>query len=207
MPPAARSGGRDRRQEGGRGVRPPPPPPPVVSTAMGRPRLRRLPAPPQAAQAVVARGPAARPMTAREMVLLHELEKKLLGDDNDGDAEAPGSACGSTVTSSAWGDTMQELNSITAASLPSLPMASTTNNYNNTVPITRHGSATHTRDPSTTRPKRQTAVGARLQRRGNTPAPAATARLAGRGLARWQDWLGADRPGGNGDNAWGRNLC
>ncbi|RCV07786.1 hypothetical protein SETIT_1G273300v2 [Setaria italica] len=114
-----------------------PQPQPPMQQLLRRQMAAAPPAPPQAAQAVVARGPAARPATAREMVLLHELEKKLLGDDDDGDAEAAGSACGSTVTSSAWGDTMQELNSITAASLPSLPMASATNNYNNTVPITR----------------------------------------------------------------------
>ncbi|CAL5055216.1 unnamed protein product [Urochloa decumbens] len=74
-------------------------------------RRQMVPAPPQA---VV----AARPASAREMVLLQELEKQLLGDDDD-DGEA-GSACGSTVTSSAWGDTnmmqMHELNnSITSA--------------------------------------------------------------------------------------------
>jgi hypothetical protein len=71
-------------------------------------------------------------VAARELVLLQELEKHLLGDDDDdgdGEAEATGSACGSTVTSSAWGDTIQELNSLTAAPLTSLP-----NNYSNTVP-------------------------------------------------------------------------
>lgn len=71
-------------------------------------------------------------VAARELVLLQELEKHLLGDDDDGDgceAEATGSACVSTVTSSAWGDTIQELNSLTAAPLTSLP-----NNYSNTVP-------------------------------------------------------------------------
>ncbi|XP_066319203.1 scarecrow-like protein 8 [Miscanthus floridulus] len=80
-------------------------------------------APPQA----VARVPAAGRSAARELVLLQELEKHLLGDDDndDGEAEATGSACGSTVTSSAWGDTIQELNSITAAPLTSLP-----NNHN-----------------------------------------------------------------------------
>lgn len=70
-------------------------------------------------------------VAARELVLLQELEKHLLGDDDDddGEAEATGSACGSTVTSSAWGETIQELNSLTAAPLTSLP-----NNYSNTVP-------------------------------------------------------------------------
>ncbi|KAJ1280507.1 hypothetical protein BS78_04G238100 [Paspalum vaginatum] len=82
-------------------------------------------APPQAAQA--------RRATAREMVLLQELEKQLLGEDDGGVAEeAAGSACGSTVTGSAWGDTIQELSSIAAAPLPSLPaMASATHNNNN----------------------------------------------------------------------------
>lgn len=69
-------------------------------------------------------------VAARELVLLQELEKHLLvDDDDDGEAEATGSACVSTVTSSAWGDTIQELNSLTAAPLASLP-----NNYSNTVP-------------------------------------------------------------------------
>uniref|UniRef100_A0A0A9FCJ7 Uncharacterized protein n=1 Tax=Arundo donax TaxID=35708 RepID=A0A0A9FCJ7_ARUDO len=90
----------------------------------------------QAAQAAC-RGPAARPATAREMVLLHELEKQLLCDDGDDDeAEAAGSACGSTVTNSLWGETMQELNSVTAAPLQSVPQASKMNNYN-TVPMSR----------------------------------------------------------------------
>ncbi|WVZ74180.1 hypothetical protein U9M48_022393 [Paspalum notatum var. saurae] len=93
---------------------------------------------PQAAQA--------RRATAREMVLLQELEKQLLGEDDDGDGgvadEAAGSACGSTVTGSAWGDTIQELNSTAAAPLPSrsLPMMSATHNNNSsgysTVPAT-----------------------------------------------------------------------
>jgi len=70
------------------------------------------------------------------MVLLQELKKQLLGDDDYAEAEAEGSACGSMVTTSAWGNTMQELKSITAASLPSLPMASATSN-NYSVPISR----------------------------------------------------------------------
>ena len=51
-----------------------------------------------------------------QMVLLQELKKQLLGDDDYAEAEAEGSACGSMVTTSAWGNTMQELKSITAAS-------------------------------------------------------------------------------------------
>jgi len=71
-----------------------------------------------------------------QMVLLQELKKQLLCDDDYAEAEAEGGACGSMVTTSAWGNTMQELKSITAASLPSLPMASATSN-NNSVPISR----------------------------------------------------------------------
>jgi hypothetical protein len=113
-----------------------PPSQPPVQQLLRRQMVTAPPAPPRAAQAVVmASGPAARPATAREMVLLQELEKQLLGDDEEG--EATGSACGSTVTSSAWGDTIQELNSTTAPPLPSLPMATATNNYNNnTVAVT-----------------------------------------------------------------------
>ena len=70
------------------------------------------------------------------MVLLQELEKQLLGDDDNAEAEAEGSACGSTVTTSAGGNTMQELNSITAPPLPSLPMARATTNYTS-VPVSR----------------------------------------------------------------------
>ncbi|CAD6340663.1 unnamed protein product [Miscanthus lutarioriparius] len=87
-----------------------------------RPLLQRqMVAAPSAPPQAVARVPAAGRSAARELVLLQELEKHLLGDDDDGEAEAAGSACGSTVTSSAWGDTIQELNSITAAPLTSLP--------------------------------------------------------------------------------------
>ncbi|RLN07969.1 scarecrow-like protein 8 [Panicum miliaceum] len=106
------------------------PPPPPMQQLLQRQVVAAPPAPLQPAQAVSG-GPAARPATAMEMVLLQELEKQLLSDDDDaGEAEAEGSACGSTVTTSAWGSTMQELNSITAAKLPSLPMASATSNYN-----------------------------------------------------------------------------
>ncbi|KAG0534673.1 hypothetical protein BDA96_04G299500 [Sorghum bicolor] len=86
---------------------------------------RQMVAAPSAPPQAVARVPAAGRSAARELVLLQELEKHLLGDDDDGEADATGSACGSTVTSSAWGDTIQELNSITAAPLASLP-----NNHN-----------------------------------------------------------------------------
>ncbi|CAL4884696.1 unnamed protein product [Urochloa decumbens] len=71
--------------------------------------------------------PPAPPM---QMVLLQELEKQLLGDDDD-DGEA-GSACGSTVTSSAcaWGDTstmLHELNnSITVTRSPTNSASSST---------------------------------------------------------------------------------
>ncbi|KAG2653060.1 scarecrow-like protein 8 [Panicum virgatum] len=108
-------------------------PPPV---AMQRQVVAAPPAPLQPAQAVPGGPAAARPAKAREMVLLQELEKQLLGDDDNAEAEAEGSACGSTVTTSAGGNTMQELNSITAAPLPALPMASATSNYNS-VPVSR----------------------------------------------------------------------
>ncbi|TVU28007.1 hypothetical protein EJB05_19513, partial [Eragrostis curvula] len=87
----------------------------------------------QAGQAA-SRGSAARPATAREMVLLQELEKQLLGDDLEEEAEATGSACGSAVTNSGWGETIQKLNSITATPLPPHPKMN--NNYN-TAPMSR----------------------------------------------------------------------
>ncbi|CAO2047963.1 unnamed protein product [Urochloa humidicola] len=102
------------------GSRMPMPPAPSMQQLLQR---QMVPAPPQAA---VARAPAARAATAREMVLLQELEKQLLGDDDD--AEAAGSACGSTVTT----NTMQQpqLNSITSAAT----------NSHITVPVSRSSS-------------------------------------------------------------------
>ncbi|XP_062219916.1 scarecrow-like protein 8 [Phragmites australis] len=83
-----------------------------------------------------ARGPAARPAMARELVLLHELEKQLLGDDDE-EAEEARSTCGSTLTNSLWGETKQELNSVNATPFPSLPQAIATNNNYNSVPMSR----------------------------------------------------------------------
>lgn len=87
---------------------------PPMQQLLQRQRVAASSATPQASQAM-------RRATPRELVLLQELEKQLLGDDDDGVSEAGGSACGSTVTgSSAWvGDTIQqELSSIAAAPLP-----------------------------------------------------------------------------------------
>uniref|UniRef100_A0A0E0K3N2 Uncharacterized protein n=1 Tax=Oryza punctata TaxID=4537 RepID=A0A0E0K3N2_ORYPU len=86
-------------------------------------RMMSVPAPQNQA---VGRAPAARPATATELVLLQELEKQLLGDDDE--ADAAGSVCGSGITSSDWGDTIQRLNSVTAASSPSLALPNTVNN-------------------------------------------------------------------------------
>ncbi|KAM0888355.1 hypothetical protein ACQ4PT_028401 [Festuca glaucescens] len=75
-----------------------------------------------------------------ELSILQELEKQLLGDDDDdeqaAEAEPAMSGTGSTLTSSEWEDTIQRLNSITAAAAApcpptSFPAAATTPNNNN----------------------------------------------------------------------------
>jgi hypothetical protein len=104
-----------------------------LTTAAPAPmQQRQVMAAPSSMQAV-SRIPAAaaRPATAREMVLLHELEKQLLGDDDELVAEAAGSACGSAVTNSGWSETIQELSSIAAT-----PTA-INSNYNAAVMSTR----------------------------------------------------------------------
>nr|BAD28857.1 scarecrow transcriptional regulator-like protein [Oryza sativa Japonica Group] len=50
------------------------------------------------------------------------------GDGEDGGANAAGSGCGSGFMTSDWGDTIQRLNSVTAASSPSLPLLTVVNN-------------------------------------------------------------------------------
>uniref|UniRef100_A0ACD5V5F6 Uncharacterized protein n=1 Tax=Avena sativa TaxID=4498 RepID=A0ACD5V5F6_AVESA len=82
----------------------------------------------------VARTPQA-PSGGSELSILQELEKQLLGDDEE--AEPAMSGTGSTLTSSEWEDTIQKLNSITAAAAaapsppPSFPAVATPNsNYN-----------------------------------------------------------------------------
>ncbi|XP_062222435.1 scarecrow-like protein 8 [Phragmites australis] len=110
------------------------PPPMQVQQLVQR---QMMAAPSAQAVQAVARGAGARPATAKELMLLQELEKQLLCDDDEEEADAAGSACGSTVTNSAWGDTIQELNSITAAPSASLPLASAMNNNYNSVPMSR----------------------------------------------------------------------
>jgi hypothetical protein len=73
------------------------------------------PAPPQAA-------------SSGDMFLLQELEKQLLGDDDEPVAAMSGT--GSAVTNSEWEETIQQLNSITAAPSPALPAATATPNNN-----------------------------------------------------------------------------
>ncbi|KAI5011769.1 hypothetical protein ZWY2020_013906 [Hordeum vulgare] len=64
-----------------------------------------------------------------ELSILQDLEKQLLGDDDE--AEPAMSGTGSTVTSSEWEETIQRLNSITAAPSPPLYAEATPNNKNN----------------------------------------------------------------------------
>lgn len=82
----------------------------------------------------VARTPPPAPSGGSELSILQELEKQLLGDDDEA-AEPAMSGTGSTLTSSEWEDTIQRLNSITAAAAPSPPsfpaVATPNSNYNN----------------------------------------------------------------------------
>ncbi|OEL14168.1 Scarecrow-like protein 8 [Dichanthelium oligosanthes] len=91
--------------------------------------LSRAPPPPQ-------------PAASSELFILQELEKQLLDDDDD-EPVAAMSGTGSAVTNSEWEETIQQLNSITAApSPPGLPAAAATPNNNN------NGNAGMTRSPS-----------------------------------------------------------
>ncbi|KAF8651685.1 hypothetical protein HU200_063198 [Digitaria exilis] len=72
--------------------------------------LSRAPLPPQA------------PAASSERFILQELEKQLLDDDEE-EPVAAMSGTGSAVTNSEWEETIQQLNSITAAPSPGLPAA------------------------------------------------------------------------------------
>lgn len=74
-----------------------------------------------------------------DLSILQELEKQLLGDDDE--VEAAMSGTGSAVTGSEW---EEQLNSITAAPSPPLTAATTPNNNNNAVGMTRSPSNSST---------------------------------------------------------------
>ncbi|KAK1684892.1 hypothetical protein QYE76_045740 [Lolium multiflorum] len=92
------------------------------------------------------------PSGGSELSILQELEKQLLGDDDDdqtaAETEPAMSGTGSTLTSSEWEDTIQRLNSITAAATqsppPSFPPAATTPNNNYNAAMTRSPSNSST---------------------------------------------------------------
>ncbi|KAL6652188.1 hypothetical protein ACP70R_011113 [Stipagrostis hirtigluma subsp. patula] len=69
------------------------------------------------------------PAASSELFILQELEKQLLGDDDEPVAAMSGT--GSAVTNSEWEETIQQLNSITAAPSPGLHPAATPKNNNN----------------------------------------------------------------------------
>ncbi|CAL5030446.1 unnamed protein product [Urochloa decumbens] len=73
------------------------------------------------------------PAASSEQFILQELEKQLLDDDDDDEPLAAMSGTRSAVTNSEWEETIQQLNSITAAPSPGLhaPAAATPNNANN----------------------------------------------------------------------------
>ncbi|TVT99684.1 hypothetical protein EJB05_54881, partial [Eragrostis curvula] len=94
---------------------------------------------PQQTQALgVSRAPPPQPAASSDLFLLQELEKQLLGDDDESVAAMSGT--GSAVTNSEWEETIQQLNSITAAPSPGLPTAATPNHHhhnNNNAGMTR----------------------------------------------------------------------
>ncbi|XP_062226541.1 scarecrow-like protein 8 [Phragmites australis] len=69
------------------------------------------------------------PAASSELFILQELEKQLLGDDDEPLAAMSGT--GSAVTNSELEETIQQLNSITAAPSPGVPAAATPNNNTN----------------------------------------------------------------------------
>ncbi|XP_062184898.1 scarecrow-like protein 8 [Phragmites australis] len=69
--------------------------------------------------------------TSSELFILQELEKRLLGDDDEPVAAMSGT--GSAVTNSEWEQTIQQLTSITAAPSPGLPATATPKNNTNAV--------------------------------------------------------------------------
>ncbi|GJN01973.1 hypothetical protein PR202_ga19279 [Eleusine coracana subsp. coracana] len=85
--------------------------------------------------------PALQPTAASsDMFLLQELEKQLLGDDDEPVAAEAMSGTGSAVTNSEWEETIQQLNnSISAAPSPAVipAPAATPNNNNNAGGMTR----------------------------------------------------------------------
>jgi hypothetical protein len=85
---------------------------------------RAAPAPPQ-------------PASSSQLFMLQELEKQLFDDNDDDESVAAMSGTGSAVTNSEWEETIQQLNSITAAPSPGLPTAATPNNANANAGMTR----------------------------------------------------------------------
>ncbi|CAL5015298.1 unnamed protein product [Urochloa decumbens] len=84
--------------------------------------------------------PPPQPAASSEQFILQELEKQLLDDDDDDEPLAAMSGTGSAVTNSEWEETIQQLNSITAAPSPGLAApaaAATPNNNNNNAGMTR----------------------------------------------------------------------
>jgi len=84
----------------------------------------------------LSRAPPPQPAASSELFILQELEKQLLNDDDD-EPVAAMSGTGSAVTNSEWEETIQQLNSITAAPSPGLPAAAAPNNYNANAGMTR----------------------------------------------------------------------
>jgi len=82
------------------------------------------------------RAPPPQPAASSELFILQELEKQLLNDDDD-EPVAAMSGTGSAVTNSEWEETIQQLNSITAAPSPGLPAAAAPNNNNANAGMTR----------------------------------------------------------------------
>uniref|UniRef100_A0A0E0KUA9 Uncharacterized protein n=1 Tax=Oryza punctata TaxID=4537 RepID=A0A0E0KUA9_ORYPU len=113
----------------------------AVAMPLMQPQLQRVPymaSSPQVQAFGTARALVPHPAVS-DLSIFQELEKQLLGDDDE--VEAAMSGTGSAVTGSEW---EEQLNSITAAPSPPLTAATTPNNNHNAVGMTRSPSNSST---------------------------------------------------------------
>ncbi|KAF0891434.1 hypothetical protein E2562_009858 [Oryza meyeriana var. granulata] len=111
---------------------------PMIQPQLQRQQVPYMASSPQLQAHATARA-LAPPPAASDLSILQELEKQLLGDDDE--VEAAMSGTGSVVTGSEW---EEQLNSITTAPSPPLPAATTPINNNNAVGMTRSPSNSST---------------------------------------------------------------
>ncbi|RLM73831.1 scarecrow-like protein 8 [Panicum miliaceum] len=101
-----------------------------------QPQVPLMTSSPQTQAFGLSRAQPPQPAASSELFILQELEKQLLDDDDD-EPVAAMSSTGSAVTNSEWEETIQQLNSITAAPSPGLPAAAAPNNNNANAGMTR----------------------------------------------------------------------